>query len=150
MAVDARLPIFTVTAADLFGDDAAALIDTHVLNEVDRRRDPRRFDAATYVGRTFAGRVDAGFGNPIRLRDDTIDGRLDCLERLNSSDRAAAAVRRRVRAGELDGDLACWCHPDPCHAWILTLCAHGHHAAVHDWAQRRRLGDTDRPARSTP
>ena len=72
--MDARLPIFTVTAADLFGADAAAHIDTHVLNETDRRREPRRFDRCTYVGRNFAGRVDAGFGNPIRLRDNTVDG----------------------------------------------------------------------------
>ena len=93
-----------------------------------------------YIGRTFAGRVDEGFGNPLRLRDDTPAGRArliaDYWAWLNGPSVRARRVRGRIRAGELTGRvLGCWCAGRGfCHGHILAALAAGAVEQARAWA----------------
>lgn len=127
----------------------AALVDAWVCNETDRGRhatlfgrgDDARLGAAVYVGRTFAGREDEGFGNPIHLRRGapraaTLVAYFDWAQ---GPSLRAATLRRRLDAGELTGrPLSCWCHPEPCHAWLLCGWANGAVGDVAAWVEELR------------
>ena len=107
---------------------ALAPLVGHLVVNVTARPAPR-FDV--YVGRTFAGRVDVGFGSPFPVGRETPAERLAVVRRyftwLNGSGAAASALRSRLRSGELDGlTLACWCAPKLCHGHILAALAAGH------------------------
>jgi hypothetical protein len=119
------------------------LVDRWVLNERDRGLPPGLFHAgdtgqfadATYVGRTFAGRIDGGWGNPFRARrDGTHEAIVEHHRWLTGPATAAVALRRRLAAGELTAvHLSCWCHPQPCHAWTLCGLANGAGDDVATW-----------------
>lgn len=72
---------------------------------------------AVYIGRTFAGWQDQGWGNPIRLspqisREDAIQLYRVWLE-LHPE-----VIERAVQ--ELKGKtLVCWCAPEACHGDVL-------------------------------
>jgi hypothetical protein len=98
-----------------------------------------------YIGRTFAGRTDIGFGNPLRLRHEGEAPRAELLVAywawLNGSDARARAVRRRVRAGELAGQvLGCWCAGKGlCHGYVLAGLANGDPQIVKNWIAQLAL-----------
>lgn len=127
----------------------AELVDVYVCNESDRGRpatlfgrgDDQRLGAALYVGRTFAGREDEGFGNPLRARRGEPRGAtlVAYFDWAQGPSMRAATLRRRIAAGELTGrPLSCWCHPQPCHAWLLCGWANGAHSDVAVWVDELR------------
>ena len=92
-----------------------------------------------YIGRNFAGYRDQGFGNPLRLRQESPLARAELLVAywgwLNGDETKARSVRRRVRAGELRGQvLGCWCAGKGlCHGHVLAGLAAGRVEAVRSW-----------------
>lgn len=142
-----------VSDLELLTPNLRALVERFVVNERDRGRptdlfgggDGGRFDAAVYVGRDFAGRVDVGFGNPVSASG--VGGKFDALlgffEFFQGPSLRARELRARVRSGELsDRVLSCWCHPRACHAWMLCGWANGAASEVALFADRLRTLST--------
>lgn len=119
----------------------ARVIETNVVHTA------RVKTGVVYVGRTFAGRVGDGWGNPVSLEQDTDSARARVLVSyftwLQSNDARARKIRARIRAGELDGAvLSCWCAPKLCHGMILAGLAAGLVPETKAWvAQLAALAD---------
>lgn len=93
--------------------------------------------ADVYIGRTFAGRVDEGFGNSATFVAG--DSRLDAIVGYYDWLVSPAGATVRARAGELTGvTLGCWCAPEPCHGWILAAYAAGLTAELAAWVGELR------------
>lgn len=144
--------VWGVSDLELLPERLASLVSQWVLNERDRGRPADlfgggggddRFAEAVYVGRSFAGRVGVGFGNPVPLqpgaaRRSTL---VKYFEWVQGPSREARYLRTRIRAGELTGrPLSCWCHPSACHAWLLCGWANSAAADVEVWVERLRAG----------
>lgn len=136
------------------------LVRRFVVNEADRRRPPdlfgggadERFADAVYVGRDFAGRIDTGWGNPMRLGRRSRGEVLVAYTRwLCSAPATPVELRARLDAGELTGRvLSCWCHPQPCHAWVLAGFANGAGDEVCAWVEATASAHRAAPAGRPP
>lgn len=94
-----------------------------------------------YVGRTMGERHhDQGWGNPHK-RESKAEAIVAYFDFLQSKDPKAIDLRRRIRAGELEGKvLGCWCAPEPCHAIVLAGLAAGLVDDVKSWVEQLRHG----------
>jgi hypothetical protein len=104
-----------------------------------------------YIGRTFAGRTGESWGNPVKLGEESPEGRARVIVNywkwLNGPSGAACSVRSRIRTGELDGKvLACWCAGKGlCHGFVLAGLADGLVDEVKGWVSdlQSALGEGD-------
>ena len=74
-----------------------------------------------YVGRTCAGFVDEGWGNPFKVgvmgsRDECIKKYKTWLWERIKANRAEMIKKLSALSGK---KLGCWCKPLPCHAEVL-------------------------------
>lgn len=107
-----------------------------------------------YIGRTFAGRRDQGWGNPIRAGHGDAARRravVGFFHWLQGPSAQARSLRARIRAGELtDRRLGCWCASDPwwetpCHGHVLAALANRQVPALKAWIAALERLDARRP-----
>lgn len=125
--------------------DLRRLWDTVCVNVARQRTAPGDI---IYVGRTFGGWVDIGFGNPFPISSDTVRGRAEVLVTytrwLDSDNERARAVRGGLSA--LAGNrLGCWCWPKLCHAQVLAGYANGYGTITRHWVAELEQSATNAP-----
>src|SRR5579859_1835782 len=73
-----------------------------------------------YIGRTFGGWVNQGWGNPFPISPTC--NREQAIEKFRLHVLQDDKMLRRIP--ELRGKLlGCWCHPEPCHGEVLVALA---------------------------
>lgn len=94
-----------------------------------------------YVGRP------SKFGNPIKIRRDTIEDRSECLSEYIEYVYDHQEIVTWAREELKDATLICWCAPKLCHAHVLAWLAEGgdievlFHELSHFWFYQE-LADT--------
>lgn len=73
---------------------------------------------AFYVGRAYRDHPDSGFGNPVKIREESErDGA--CLEFAELFTRELESRLHIYRIPQT-GALACWCSPKKCHGHVIA------------------------------
>lgn len=92
------------------------LIDTYSSRVVNvARREPHD----VYIGRAGRGRTNSGWGNPVKVRSNSLKARLEAV--VGFWDHLIGNTGLQQRLVELDGrTLGCWCAPKLCHGHVLA------------------------------
>jgi len=97
-----------------------------------------------YIGRSFAGRHDSGWGNPHAMRANSLKARIEAVCAYWPT-----IERRRDGLPDLAGNiLGCWCSPRLCHGHLLAAAASpGTYEQAHAWMQSLAMQGARLPKR---
>jgi len=101
-----------------------------------------------YIGRSGRGRVNSGWGNPYKMRSNSLKARIEAVTNfwdLLQNDTGMQACLNEV----VDSTLGCWCSPHLCHGHVIAAAAkHGHeNPALHQWMDELRVRGDKMPLR---
>lgn len=92
-----------------------------------------------YIGRSGRGRNDTGWGNPVKVRSNSLKARLEAV--VGFWDALQQNELLRARLDEVAGStLGCWCAPQLCHGHVIASASrYGiDNADVQNWIQELR------------
>ena len=93
---------------------------------LNRRNKLGRAESTVYVGRPTK------WGNPLTLRRDTDEDRIEVIGRYIDYLRTQPELVRAMRSELAGRDLACWCAPKRCHAEVIAAIANGRKIRMSD------------------
>jgi hypothetical protein len=96
----------------------------------------KRTPYETYIGRSGRGRVNSGWGNPYKMRSNSLKARIEAVT--GYWDLLQSDSNMLARLHDIAGStLGCWCAPQLCHGHVIAAAAqHGHeNHALSQWME---------------